>query len=200
MKHANPISAVDPGVDPAGNAAIGADVMAGQPGWAGLAQKADLFSPSHGRQAMPENTGAPQALDIAHLMTHDAVWWVTTALVALGIAIFVLHRHLRSHHLRSRIRYDFLPTTSFDASPQSVLNFAHQLGRARPVHGWVPRSVVGVRIRFRTDDQGKMIMSVEGRESITGVINKLAYPQVETRRSALDADSVAGKENSPPEG
>jgi len=51
------------------------------------------------------------------------------------------------------------------------------------VHGWVPRSAVGVRIRFGMDSEfGKMVMSVEGRESVTGVLNKLTYPDVEIRR------------------
>ncbi|MET9262642.1 hypothetical protein [Amycolatopsis sp. NPDC004079] len=95
-----------------------------------------------------------------------------------------LHRHIRSRRLRSRVRYDLLPTTAFDPSLPAVLAFAHQLGRARPVHGWVPRSVVGVRVRFGTDpDFGKMVMSIEGRESIAGVLNKPDYPQVEIRRA-----------------
>jgi hypothetical protein len=76
-----------------------------------------------------------------------------------------------------------LPTVSFDPSPRAVLGFAHQLGRMRPVHGWVPRSAVGVRIRFGTDAEfGKMVMGVEGRESVTGVLTKLTYPDVEIRR------------------
>jgi hypothetical protein len=38
----------------------------------------------------------------------------------------------------------------------------------------VPKSVVGVRVRVSTDEGfGKMVMSVEGRESVTGVLNKL---------------------------
>lgn len=158
-------------------------ISAGQDGWARLAQKADLFSLSHGRQVMPGNS-APQAPHTDQLFTSSALWWVTTAVVALTIAVFVLRRHLRSHHLRSRVRYDLLPTATFDPTVQGILAFAHQLGRVRPVHGWVPRSVVGVRIRFSTDDlYGKMTMSVEGRTSITGVINKLVYPEVEIRRS-----------------
>jgi hypothetical protein len=71
----------------------------------------------------------------------------------------------------------------FPGTPRAVLGFAHQLGRVRPVHGWVPRSAVGVRIRFGTDAEfGKMVMSVEGRESVTGVLTKLTYPDVEIRR------------------
>jgi hypothetical protein len=178
----------------------------GNPGWQRfpgqavgmrLARKADMFPAMHGRQAMHGN-GAPQALDMGHVLTSGALWWVTTAVVAILIAVLVLRRHLRSHHLRSKVRYDLLPTISFDPSLQSVLAFAHQLGRARPVRGWVPRSVVGVRIRFATDpDFGKMTMSVEGRESITSVINKLVYPQVEIRRNT-DVDgqgetTVAGR-------
>ncbi|MFD9961715.1 hypothetical protein [Amycolatopsis sp. NPDC058986] len=95
---------------------------------------------------------APQALDIHYLLASSALWWVTTAVVALTIAIIVLHRHFRSRHLRSKVGYDLLPTTSFDPSLQGVLGFAHQLGRVRPVHGWVPKAAVGVRIRFSTDD------------------------------------------------
>ena len=163
-----------------------------------LARKADMFSAPHGRQAMQEN-GAPQALDMDHLLTGAALWWVTTAVVAILIAVLVLHRHFRSHHLRSRVRYDLLPTSSFDPSMQAVAAFAHQLGRVRPVHGWVPKSVVGVRVRFATDPEfGKMVMSVEGRESITGVINKLVYPQVEIRRNtdATPGGEIAAVERS----
>lgn len=157
-------------------------VLPGQSAWSGACSNADLFPGTHGRQVMPGNC-APQALDIHHPLTSGAVWWVTAALLAIGIAVVVLHRHFRSRHLRSRIRYDLLPTASFDPAHQAVVGFAHQLGRVRPVHGWVPRSAVGVRIRFGTDrDDGKMVMSVEGRKSITGVINKLVYPQVEMRR------------------
>jgi hypothetical protein len=124
------------------------------------------------------------AAGLGDLIASGAFWWVTTAVAATLIAVFVLHRHFRSHHLRSRVRFDLLPTATFDPSPQAVLAFAHQLGRARPVHGWVPRSVVGVRIRFSTDPEfGKMVMSVEGRESVTGVLNKLVYPDVAIRRT-----------------
>ncbi|MFD8493313.1 hypothetical protein [Amycolatopsis sp. NPDC059657] len=167
-------------------------ISAGQSGWARLAQKADLFSRAHDRQVMPRNS-APQALGTDHLLSSSALWWVTTAVVAIAIAVYVLHRHLRSRHLRSRVRYDLLPTATFDPTVQGILAVAHQLGRVRPVHGWVPRSVVGVRIRFSTDDlYGKMTMSVEGRASITGVINKLSYPDVEIRRSA-PADDDQGE-------
>jgi len=143
---------------------------------------------------MQEN-GAPQALHTDHLLTSAALWWVTAAVVASLIAVFVLHRHIRSRHLRSRVRYDLLPTAAFDPSLPAVVAFAHQLGRARPVHGWVPRAVVGVRVRFSTDPEfGKMIMSLEGRESITGVLNKLSYPQVEIRRASKTEKSPSGTE------
>ncbi|WP_410665283.1 hypothetical protein [Amycolatopsis sp. lyj-84] len=134
----------------------------------------------------------PKALDPHHVLAEPALWWVTAAVVAILIAVFVLHRHFRSHHLRSRVRFDLLPTATFDPSLQGVLSFAHQLGRVRPVHGWVPKGAVGVRIRFSTDEYlGKMTMSVEGRESITGVINKLSYPEVEIRRSRSERGDVS---------
>ncbi|WP_020640019.1 hypothetical protein [Amycolatopsis balhimycina] len=143
-----------------------------------------MFPGTHGRQAILGNS-APKALRPTDVLASGAFWWVTTAVVAILIAVFVLHRHFRSHHLRSRVRFDLLPTTTFDPSPQAVLAFAHQLGRVRPVHGWVPMSAVGVRVRFSTDAEfGKMVMSVEGRESVTGVLNKLVYPDVEIRRAA----------------
>lgn len=163
--------------------------LAGQNTWKGACSTADLFPYRHGRQVMPGNC-APQALDLHHPLTSGAVWWVTAALLAIGIAVLVLHRHFRSHHLRSRIRYDLLPTAGFDPAHQAVVGFAHQLGRVRPVHGWVPRAAVGVRILFSTDrDDGKLIMSVEGRTSITGVINKLVYPQVEMRRNSAEGET-----------
>ncbi|WP_240521921.1 hypothetical protein [Amycolatopsis vastitatis] len=91
-----------------------------------------------------------------------------TAAVAILIAVFVLHRHFRSRHLRSRVRFELLPTATFDPSPRAVLAFAHQLGRVRPVHGWVPQAAVEVRIRFSTAPEfGKMVMSIEGRKSVT---------------------------------
>jgi hypothetical protein len=147
-----------------------------------------MFPGTHGRQAMLENS-APKALRPGDVVASGAFWWVTTAAVAILIAVFVLHRHLRSHHLRSRVRFDLLPTAGFDPSPQAVVGFAHQLGRVRPVHGWVPKSVVGARVRFSTDlEFGKMVMSVEGRESVTGVLNKLVYPDVEIRRAASEGE------------
>ncbi|MFI7114953.1 hypothetical protein [Amycolatopsis sp. NPDC049868] len=149
----------------------------------------------HGRQAI-HGTSAPKALDLHHALTEPALWWVTAEVVAILIAVFVLHRHLRSHHLRSRVSYDLLPTATFDPSLQGVLAFAHQLGRVRPVHGWVPRSAVGVRVRFSTDEAfGKLTMSLEGRESITGVINKLTYPEVEIRRNVDDRGDVSRGRN-----
>lgn len=133
---------------------------------------------------MAQEATAPKALDmVTHVLTSAALWWATAALAALGIAIFVLLRHFRSHHLRSKVVYDLLPTTTFDTTSQAVDGFAHQLGRVRPVHGWVPRPAVGVRVRFRTDDLGKLIMSVEGRKSTAGVLNKSPYPQVEVIRN-----------------
>ncbi|SEF37132.1 hypothetical protein SAMN05421837_112245 [Amycolatopsis pretoriensis] len=148
-----------------------------------------MFPGTHGRQAMLGNS-APKALRLGDVLTSGAFWWVTTAAVAILIAVFVLRRHLRSHHLRSRVRFDLLPTAGFDPSPQAVVGFAHQLGRVRPVRGWVPQSVVGVRIRFSTDPKfGKMVMSVEGRESVTGVLNKLVYPDVEVRRATSDGET-----------
>jgi hypothetical protein len=176
--------AVDVAVGPAFAYLIRARDSAGQVLGASPIGNADLFP--HGRQAI-QGTSAPKALDLHHVLAEPALWWVTTAVVAILIAVFVLHRHFRSHHLRSRVSYDLLPTATFDPSLQGVLAFAHQLGRVRPVHGWVPKSAVGVRVRFSTDEVlGKLTMSVEGRESITGVINKLTYPEVEIRRNADD--------------
>ncbi len=164
-----------------------------------VAPNADMFPRTHGRQVMLGNS-APKALRLGDLVTSVAFWWVTTAAVAILIAVFVLHRHLRSHHLRSRVRFELLPTATFDPSPQAVQAFAHQLGRVRPVRGWVPKSVVGVRIRFGTDSEfGKMVMSVEGRESVTGVLNKLVYPDVEIRRATSDVGDE-GDVSSPPTG
>ena len=164
------------------------DASAARAALSGLAPNADMFSGTHGRQAMLGNS-APKALRLGDVLASGAFWWVTTAAVAILIAVFVLHRHLRSHHLRSRVRFDLLPTAGFDPSPQAVVGFAHQLGRVRPVRGWVPRSVVGVRIRFSTDPEfGKVVMSVEGRESVTGVLNKLVYPDVEIRRATAEGD------------
>ncbi len=164
----------------------------------GLAPNADMFPGTHGRQVMLGNS-APKALRLGDVLTSGAFWWVTTAAVAILIAVFVLHRHLRSRHLRSRVRFELLPTATFDPSPQAVLAFAHQLGRVRPVRGWVPKSVVGVRIRFSTDSEfGKMVMSVEGRESVTGVLNKLVYPDVEIRRTKCGGEvSSIGDEGDP---
>ncbi|MFJ4099909.1 hypothetical protein [Amycolatopsis japonica] len=177
-------SAVGLAVHPALSSPENAVVLAGQEVWTRQLGNADLFL--HGRQAI-QGTSAPKALDIHHVLAEPALWWVTTAVVAILIAVFVLHRHLRSHHLRSRVSYDLLPTATFDPSLQGVLAFAHQLGRVRPVHGWVPKSAVGVRLQFSTDEAfGKLTMSVEGRESITGVINKLTYPEVEIRRNSGD--------------
>ncbi|WP_337821964.1 hypothetical protein [Amycolatopsis sp. A1MSW2902] len=177
-----------PAVGRAPGAAAEPRVFAGQWRYEGLAHNADIFSRAHGRQAVQENS-APQALDTDQALTSAALWWVTAAVVASLIAVFVLHRHIRSRHLRSRVRYDLLPTAAFDPSLPAVIAFAHQLGRARPVHGWVPRSVVGVRVRFGTDPEfGKMIMSIEGRESIAGVLNKLSYPQVEIRRAGTASE------------
>src|SRR4051812_80302 len=169
-----------------------------------MAPNADMFPGTHGRQVMLGHS-APKALRLGDLVASGAFWWVTTAAVAILIAVFVLHRHLRSHHLRSRVRFDLLPTAGFDPSPQAVLAFAHQLGRVRPVRGWVPHSVVGVRVRFGTDPEfGKMVMSVEGRESVTGVLNKLVYPDVEIRRATSEGEvsSVGGEGDisSPPTG
>lgn len=163
-----------------------------------------MFPGTHDRQVMLGNS-APKALRLGDVVASGAFWWVTTAAVAILIAVFVLHRHLRSHHLRSRVRFELLPTVGFDPSPQAVLAFAHQLGRVRPVRGWVPKSVVGVRIRFGTDPEfGKMVMSVEGRESVTGVLNKLVYPDVEIRRAMSEGEvsSVGGEGDvsSPPTG
>ncbi|MFD5248457.1 hypothetical protein ACFWIW_28220 [Amycolatopsis sp. NPDC058340] len=176
--------AIDLAVDPALACSVSAKASAGQALWTSPVGNADLFP--HGRQAI-QGTSAPKALDIHHVLAEPALWWVTTAVVAILIAVFVLHRHLRSRHLRSRVSYDLLPTTTFDPSLQGVLAFAHQLGRVRPVHGWVPKAAVGVRVRFSTDEAfGKLAMSVEGRESITGVISKLTYPEVEIRRDSGD--------------
>lgn len=153
-----------------------------------LAPNADMFPGTRGRQVTLEHS-APKALRLGDVLASGAFWWVTTAAVAILIAVFVLHRHLRSRHLHSRVRFDLLPTAGFDPSPQAVVGFAHQLGRVRPVRGWVPRSVVGVRIRFSTEPEfGKMVMSVEGRESVTGVLNKLVYPDVEIRRAKAEGD------------
>jgi len=73
-------------------------------------------------------------------------------------------------------------SSSLPDQAEDYPHWGHQLGRVRPVHGWVPKSVVGVR--FNTDEGfGKMVMSVEGRESVTGVLNKLVYPDVEIKRA-----------------
>jgi hypothetical protein len=124
----------------------------------GLAPNADMFPGTHSRQAVLEHS-APKALRLGDLLASGALGWVTTAVAAILIAVSVLHRHFRSRHLRCRVRFELLPTVSFDPSPRAV------------------------RIRFGTDAEfGKMVMGVEGRESVTGVLTKLTYPDVEIRR------------------
>jgi hypothetical protein len=181
-------------------------LLPGQRLVSGLAPNTDMFPGTHGRQDMLEHS-APKALRLGDVLASGAFWWVTTTAVAILIAVFVLHRHIRFHHLHSRVRFDLLPTAGFDPSPRAVLGFAHQLGRVRPVHGWVPQSAVGVRVRFSTDPEfGKMVMSVEGRESVTGVLNKLVYPDVEIRRaryqgeassSGVEGDASLGSDGRP---
>ncbi len=152
-----------------------------------------MFPGTHGRQVVPEHS-APEALRLGELLASGAFWWMTAAAAAILIAVLVLHRLFRSRHLRNRVRFDLLPTSAFDPSSQAVLGFAHQLGRVRPVHGWVPKSAVGVRIRFSTDPEfGKVVMSVEGRESVTGVLSKLVYPDVEIRRVVTEGAVVDGE-------
>jgi hypothetical protein len=49
-------------------------------------------------------------------------------------------------------------------------------------------------VRFGTDAEfGKMVISVEGRESVSGVLNELVYPDVEIRRSGGQTSSVDGE-------
>jgi hypothetical protein len=164
-----------------------------------MGQCAGMFPGTHGRQAVLEHS-APKALRLGDVLASGAFWWVTTAAAAILIAVFVLHRHFRSRHLRSRVRFELLPTATFDPSPLAVLAFAHQLGRVRPVHGWVPKAAVGVRIRFGTDAEfGKMVMCVEGCESVTGVLNKLVYPDVEIRRVRGEAGDEGEVSSSPTE-
>lgn len=157
-------------------------IFPGQAAWVTLALNADFFPLTRGPWAVVKSQSAPQALRLGFVLDSAMLWWVTTGLVALVIAVLVLLRHFRSHLLRSRVSYDLLPTTTFDPSLDAVRAFGHQLGRARPVRGWLPSSLTAVRVRFRTDDQGKLIMGIEGRESITGVLNRTPYSHVELRR------------------
>lgn len=166
----------------------GFGIFPGQAAWVALAPNADFFPLTHGRWAVVKSQSAPQALRLGFALDSAMLWWVTTGLVALVIAVLVLLRHFRSHLLRSRVSYDLLPTTTFDPSLDAVRAFGHQLGRARPVHGWLPSSLSAVRVRFRTDDQGKLIMGIEGRESITGVLNRTPYSHVELLRRVEQAD------------
>ncbi|WP_410625897.1 hypothetical protein [Amycolatopsis sp. cmx-8-4] len=137
-----------------------------------------MFPGTRGRQVTLEHS-APKALRLGDLLASGAFWWVTTAAVAILIAVFVLHRHIRSHHLRSRVRFDLLPTATFDPSPRAVLGFAHQSGRVRPVQGWVPTSPRrGAGPVQHGSGVRKMVMSVEGRQSVTGVLDEPAYPDV----------------------
>jgi hypothetical protein len=49
-----------------------------------------------------------------------------------------------------------------------------------------------------------MVMSLEGRESVTGVLNKLVYPDVEIRRVMSDGEAASvvgeGETSSPTTG
>ncbi|MFJ7215966.1 hypothetical protein [Amycolatopsis sp. NPDC098790] len=76
-----------------------------------------------------ESTKVLIGVDVGDGLASGAVWSVTTVAVAILIAVFVLHRHLRAHHLRSRIRFDLLPTAMVDPSPHVVLGFVRQLVR-----------------------------------------------------------------------
>jgi hypothetical protein len=70
-----------------------------------------MFPGTHGRQGMLVSS-APKALRLGDLPAGGALWWVTTGAVAILIAVFVLHRHVRSHHLRSAFGSKLLPNGS----------------------------------------------------------------------------------------
>ncbi|WP_239070503.1 hypothetical protein [Amycolatopsis sp. SID8362] len=138
-----PGSIVGSYVGPAFAGIDGRALQPGRRGESGLSANADMFPGTHGRQAVLEHR-APKALRLGDLVVRGAFWWVTAVAAAILIAVFVRHRHLRSRHLRIRVRFDLLPTSAFDPSLQSCAGVRASAGtsvtRARVMSSFIPTS------------------------------------------------------------
>lgn len=141
--------------------------------------------------------------------TWVAVVVVATALVAVWGGIAVVKSWRLRHSLKSRVRFQMLPTDSFDPHPEDVVRFGFQLARVRSVTGrFGSRGARAVRVRLGTE-AGRLGVWVEGPERSASVLRHQGYGQVELRR-VDEARAVPGRatwrdllqpwtgENSPP--
>lgn len=124
-------------------------------------------------------------------MAQAASWLpLLIAVCVAGIAMGAVVRHVMAARvLKERDRFDVLPTSDFDPSPEEILRYCFQLARTRPaVSLMTPRSAQGVRIRLSTES-GLLGYSVSGPRRASSVLEQAGYGEVEVRRREWGQDA-----------
>ncbi len=146
---------------------------------------------SHGSIASLIPFGLPPRLMVPLCIGLDV-------LVVLGVVAWIVLTVLRSRAARRALAdrhvYDLLPSTSFDPGPEDVRRFARQLASLRSTgRGLLPRRAAGVRVRLHTDEDRKLVYSVEGPYAV-GTMALQSYSGIELRAVTAAQDTPAPAE------
>lgn len=99
---------------------------------------------------------------IAGVASRPAAVTLAVALVIFACGMLAARAVAVRRGLRDRVRFQFVPTPSFDPSDEAIVNFASGLSRSRRALRGVPDAPASaVRVRLDTDRDGRLRHSIE---------------------------------------
>lgn len=132
---------------------------------------------------------------VAGLATPGVVRTVLV-IVAVTVVLAVVRRHLTRRALRpaQRVRFEVLPTDTFDPSPEEIDRYAAQLARTRrALRRGTHRSAHAVRLRLDAEGDGTIRYRLEGHRRASSILGSAGFHEIELHPIDTEdpADSVA---------
>ncbi len=120
-----------------------------------------------------------------------AVALVTFAFVLLAARLVAVRRGLRD-----RVRFQLIPTPSFDPSDEAVVRFASSLSRSRrALRGILDAAASAVRVRLDTDQDGRLRYSLEAPARSRAALRVAASAYGEVELVALPTEAFDDDES-----
>ncbi|MEX0657692.1 MAG: hypothetical protein WD080_01025 [Egibacteraceae bacterium] len=118
---------------------------------------------------------------VAGLATPGVVRTVV-AIVAVTVVLAMFRRHRTRRALRpaQRVRFEVLPTDTFDPSPEEIDRYAAQLARTRrAIRRGTHRSAHAVRLRLDAEGDGAIRYRLEGHRRAASILGNPGFHEVE---------------------
>lgn len=128
---------------------------------------------------------------VAGLATPGVVRTVL-AIVAGTVVLTMARRHLTRRALRpaQRVRFEVLPTDTFDPSPEEIDRYAAQVARTRrAIRRGTHRSAHAVRLRLDAEGDGTIRYRLEGHRRASSILGSPGFHEVELH--PIDAEDPA---------